>query len=696
MALIDLALLLVLIGQRTDTALQTPWLGLSPGFFLQFAFSSALLIHSLVIASNSPVIPSQVEGSRRIAGLLPKARNDDLLWFAILIHSSLIYGVALIVFRYGYGYDPIIHQAAEESIVKNGLASIQSPLYFGQYAVVTILHWLTTIPVRLIDRVLLPTLSAFSVPILTYYGLTRAHTVAPAKARMLSVLVPLLALPALTFTTPYNLTVLFTLWWIFLLPLLSYRHPEPSRGISVTPHSLIVLLIAFVAAITHPLLGVPLVIATIVAVVGCRFSVIPSPSSVIPSKAEGSRTIDHQSLITKLLIYSITTTLIATSIITMFGVYRLSHHEAFFPSTSFWSAIPPLASTLFFRVSWGESPWHLVVLYAISWLMPVLIVAVGAWQLFKIPKLSFLSLSGREKLSFGSAQSLASASFNAHWYRLTILSLAAGLLLAVPFVYTASDIPGILESDQAEFARRLLLVIPIFFLPSFLVAISARISSNHFESLISSFRAMVRQAHHDNVLLSSRAKPRDLARSPSHNYQFPITVYLLTAILLTTLWYSTYPQVNAAISRTGYNVSAADLAAVRVIEQDARGEPYIVLSDRLLAAVALRELGFFTPEAKLLAGAAVERSLASAPGRSFASAPYPLAPNSPLFPYAQKALRGEFTATDLAQLRLQTGVRRVYIALHAYSKNIRQAVFAAEHFSARSLSVPAGVRVFVL
>jgi len=71
-----------------------------------------------------------------------------------------------------------------------------------------------------------------------------------------------------------------------------------------------------------------------------------------------------------------------------------------------------------------------------------------------------------------------------------------------------------------------------------------------------------------------------------------IGVVLLTAAIVTSAFYLTYPRRDAYETSHGFNVSQADLNAVRAIHTDAAGASYIVLSNQSVAAGAIRESGF--------------------------------------------------------------------------------------------------------
>ena len=69
--------------------------------------------------------------------------------------------------------------------------------------------------------------------------------------------------------------------------------------------------------------------------------------------------------------------------------------------------------------------------------------------------------------------------------------------------------------------------------------------------------------------------------------------FALGGVLMVTL-YLTYPQVNAKVHFPGFNVTSADIEAVHVIAQQEEVGSYIVLSNQLTAAAALKEYSFQT------------------------------------------------------------------------------------------------------
>lgn len=67
---------------------------------------------------------------------------------------------------------------------------------------------------------------------------------------------------------------------------------------------------------------------------------------------------------------------------------------------------------------------------------------------------------------------------------------------------------------------------------------------------------------------------------------------LLMSALTTSSFYLTYPRKDAYVSNRGFNVSQADIYAVRLVEELARTDPYLVLANQSVSAAAIQEIGF--------------------------------------------------------------------------------------------------------
>lgn len=73
---------------------------------------------------------------------------------------------------------------------------------------------------------------------------------------------------------------------------------------------------------------------------------------------------------------------------------------------------------------------------------------------------------------------------------------------------------------------------------------------------------------------------------------FQIISALMLLLLIGANLYLSYPRQDAYSSSHGYSVSAADLQAVKTIDQKAAGQPYLVLANQQTSVGALIELGF--------------------------------------------------------------------------------------------------------
>jgi len=109
--------------------------------------------------------------------------------------------------------------------------------------------------------------------------------------------------------------------------------------------------------------------------------------------------------------------------------------------------------------------------------------------------------------------------------------------------------------EQGDYGVRLAGVAALFFIPLFLLAINS---------------------------LAKRAQGRGQK----------IALAGLLASAITASVYGSYPRTDKYDSTHGFNTSAADIHAVRAIETNAVGKPYIVLANQATSAAALREFGF--------------------------------------------------------------------------------------------------------
>jgi hypothetical protein len=134
-----------------------------------------------------------------------------------------------------------------------------------------------------------------------------------------------------------------------------------------------------------------------------------------------------------------------------------------------------------------------------------------------------------------------------------IISLTANYLI----MKTALDFTFLIDYERLNYATRLVPLIIFFTVPFFILGLG------HF-------------------LLNLKDRPRSLNIA---------TIALLCAFALSA-FYMTYPRRDAYETNRGFNVSAQDQAAVRLVEEWAEGSPYLSLANQSVSAAAIEQIGF--------------------------------------------------------------------------------------------------------
>ena len=208
----------LLIRSSSSSALISPWSITPHSFFWLYLSATAWLFYLL---------------GRNL-------KTSFKLWL-LRIHYFLAFAVAIIVYKIGYGFDPFIHQATMELIDKQGFV-LPKPLYYlGEYSLVIILHKFSGLSIYLLNKILVPLLSALFLP-RAIFSFLEKHG-APKRAAI-SILI-LLALPLNLFilSTPQNLTYL----WLLLVIFYSF-----ADHLSYLP-----LILGLATLSVHPLSGLP-------------------------------------------------------------------------------------------------------------------------------------------------------------------------------------------------------------------------------------------------------------------------------------------------------------------------------------------------------------------------------------------------------------------------------------------------------
>ena len=182
--------------------------------------------------------------------LLAASRSMMILIASSTAHFFLASGIALILFPLGFGFDSFLHRAAEKVILEQGVIFPKTPYYIGEYALVIFNHYLTLLPIDLLDKMLLPFLFSLFLPSLAI--ITTRYLFPSGITVLTSALLLLLPLTSFIQTTPQglgNLYVLITILWYLL-----YAKDKTKLNL--------VILLFFTAATTsiHPIAGIPLII----------------------------------------------------------------------------------------------------------------------------------------------------------------------------------------------------------------------------------------------------------------------------------------------------------------------------------------------------------------------------------------------------------------------------------------------------
>lgn len=250
---IEAILIAVLWIARTDRAIVSPWDVLPSSVFILYGLASFFLMLTLRVTSH------------RFAP------------FVVLPHALTTWGVALMVYALGFGYDPFVHQATEAHIIQNGFILPKQPFYIGQYVLVAALWTITRLPVHVLDALLVPVLAVLTAPVALTIGLRHGWVARRENGTCGLAAIFLVPLAVFTFTIPFNLASLFLLIIVCLLPL------------ARDTRTLIALwTLALAALATHPLLGLPAIVLVAATTLTRRSWVSFVPAVLIPATLLGA------------------------------------------------------------------------------------------------------------------------------------------------------------------------------------------------------------------------------------------------------------------------------------------------------------------------------------------------------------------------------------------------------------------------
>lgn len=400
---------------------------------------------------------------------LKQARPNSLNLIAFL---AIFASVIPAIYQLGYGYDFFIHQATLKKIIEAGEILPKTPYYLGQYALLYLLSLSSTALANFIHLWLVP-LTSFTL--LPFIALRENFD------RRVVLLLFVLPLPFLTFTTPQNLGLVLLLAEVLCL-------------IHLTKSNLTLASLLTLANLTiHPLSG------------------IPALALLLISYFAKFRKYEHLS------------TIIGAGLPILLPLALLISGFATIKPTAlflnFWTTNFSLSSTenivLNFVYSWGFNLTLIVLLFI------------------------FIGIKLKHK----------------HLHNAN-LTLALGLLVA-SFLIRQLSFKGVIDYEQADFSKRLIIEGLIILVPVFLLLATWLIN-----------------------------KINQLPRREQ------VIWFIFLSCLITTSWYLSYPRHDHYFNSRGLSVSAADLEAVSYIDDSADGQDYIVLANQQVSAAALKLFGF--------------------------------------------------------------------------------------------------------
>ncbi|NCN25331.1 hypothetical protein COT94_01355 [Candidatus Falkowbacteria bacterium CG10_big_fil_rev_8_21_14_0_10_37_14] len=205
---------------RSSDAIISPWLIVSGWFFVAWI---ATFVTALIMAWH----------------------NHPLFKLILILEYLLAFSVVAIIYKLGYGFDPFVHQAAVDYIVKHGAVNPKTFYYSGQYGLETLLTKLG-LSLVLIDTWLLPLSSALLLPLaILEAGKKIFHE--STVIRLLPLALLILPYSFLIVTTPQNLAYLLALVAI-----------ATALGATVKTDWYFIWLLTGLALLLQPIAGLPL------------------------------------------------------------------------------------------------------------------------------------------------------------------------------------------------------------------------------------------------------------------------------------------------------------------------------------------------------------------------------------------------------------------------------------------------------
>ncbi|MBI4250461.1 hypothetical protein HY622_02630 [Candidatus Uhrbacteria bacterium] len=219
--------IVLLFAARTTATTLGPWDIVEPLFFALVAVNTGML---LIVAKDerTPIVA---------------------LYAAMSAYIASITAVVAIAYPLGFGFDPILHRAAEGMIAQQGFINPRTLYYGGHYGLITTLAQTLSLASATVDRFIVPILAALSLPVLAYRSFLFGAD--EQKARIGTALFAIgLPIASLGSGTPWGYAILLTI--VVILSSIQLQFEKNKAGTLMIGGICVLALLA-----VHPLAGLP-------------------------------------------------------------------------------------------------------------------------------------------------------------------------------------------------------------------------------------------------------------------------------------------------------------------------------------------------------------------------------------------------------------------------------------------------------
>lgn len=204
--------------------------------------------------------------------LLMRGNQESRMLLAL--HGLVTFGLAQFVFVHGYGFDPVVHEAALREVVAHGQVLPLQFLYSSYYAALAGVHFVTTIPIALLSTWIVPVAAAMMQAWVAPWAFEVLWGMQALTARRAAVLLSVVSVPIFVLSTPWSAGVLLTVVLLLLAPLAARR---------TIPVLVFFGVLVLAIGLLHPLIGIPVALSGAIALwrVRGRVSVVSSVFMIV-------------------------------------------------------------------------------------------------------------------------------------------------------------------------------------------------------------------------------------------------------------------------------------------------------------------------------------------------------------------------------------------------------------------------------